>query len=80
VPSVPPRPARARSLPRWAEPASQLDRAPYRDPFNDPFFNDPTDFGMPHSPAYDELRDIIDRARRRFRDRKLDNERRMLDF
>ena len=38
------------------------------------------DFGLPHSPAYDDLRGIIDRARRRFRDRRMDAERRALDL
>lgn len=82
IPSVPPlsvRP-RARSLPRWAEPPSALDREPYRDPFSDPFFADPNDYGLPHSPAYDDLRGIIDRARRRFRDRRMDAERRALEL
>lgn len=71
---------RARSLPRWAEPPSALDREPYRDPFSDPFFADPNDYGLPHSPAYDDLRGIIDRARRRFRDRRMDAERRALEL
>lgn len=74
----PPAP-RARSLPRWAEPASNLDRMPYRDPFDDPFFADP-EGDFPHSPAYDELRGIIDRARKRFRDRRAEAERRALEW
>ncbi|XP_037084089.1 uncharacterized protein LOC119109172 [Pollicipes pollicipes] len=77
---VVPRP-RARSLPRWAEPNSPFDRDPFRDPFTDPFFADPIDTcGLPHSPAYDDLRAIMDRARKRFRDRRFDAERRALDL
>ena len=77
APTLAPRP-RARSVPRWAEPSPLFDREPYRDPFSDPFFSDPVDLGLPHSPAYDDLRAIIDRARRRLRRRSLRAGRRQL--
>jgi len=78
----PPRPSRLRTPPRSerSEPAGPGATSPRADPFSDPFFKaaDPLEnVSLPstNSPAYDDVRSIIDRARRRHRDARADADR-----
>lgn len=75
--------SRLRSPPRAAaEPPSPAAAA--RDPFSDPFFKREEPFTAPDPlegvDLPEDVRDIIDRARRRHRDLKSDSDRRMGRF
>ena len=79
--------SRLRSPPRAAAPADlpSPGSGPAKDPFSDPFFKDKDEPFTAPDPLEgvtlpDDVRDIIDRARRRHRDFKADADRRMARF
>ncbi|XP_037094555.1 uncharacterized protein LOC119114573 isoform X1 [Pollicipes pollicipes] len=77
-PVIPAAPLPVRTPPRAAGPAAAA-----KDPLSDPFFTAPDpldDVNLPMAPAYDDVRGIIDRARRRHRDLRADADKRAARF